>query len=299
MPTILCIVFAVLLAALFIRHISYRRQVERLGRRLAFINENHTSMTIGSELHTRELLELAEQIEKLNTRYKDIRFAYENNDESLRRTIADLSHDIRTPLTSLDGYFQLITDPRTTPESRARYTSVVKARIDSLNDMLDELFTYAKLQDAAYSITLAPLDLTALTADTVMSFYDDLKNAGIEPVIDIPEDALTIEANKEAMRRIEQNILKNALMHGSSLSVRLYTSGTKAVFECRDRFEGEMNQTQINHIFDRFYKADQSRSAKGSGMGLAIAKALTLKQGGTVAASVEEGEFVIRVELDR
>lgn len=170
MPTILCIILTFLLIFLFIKHLIYRRQVERLCRRLAYINEVHTSMQLHSELQAKELIQLAEEIEKLNVRYKEIRYAYENNDESLRKTIADLSHDIRTPLTSLDGYFQLITDSKTTPENRERYISIVKARLESLTDMLDELFTYAKLQDATYTLVLSPTDITALTADTVMSF---------------------------------------------------------------------------------------------------------------------------------
>ena len=294
---IICIILGILLTVFIIIHVSYRRQVFGLCRQVTFLNEKQTRLEVTSDIKAGELQELADQIEILNGKYKEIRSRYKNNNESLREMIANISHDIRTPLTSLDGYFQLLADPNTDNESRTKYTGIVKNRIESLKDMLEELFTYTKLSGTEYVLDMTETDITELTAETLMSFYDEFTKLGIEPKVEIPEDSLFINGNREALRRIEQNIMKNAYIHGTSLSVKLFQENGKAVFECSDVFIGNIADIDVNRIFDRFYKADSNRNSKGSGLGLAISKELTERHGGTISASTEDNLFTIRVEL--
>ena len=217
-------------------------------------------------------------------------------DAALRETITNLSHDIRTPLTSLDGYFQLLASEKTDQAKKEYYLGIIRNRIESLNSMLDELFTYAKLQDINYSIELSELDITAVTADILMSFYDELTERCEEPVVILPEEPVLIKGNKEAYTRVVQNIIRNALIHGRNIKVSLKREGTDVIFDCSDELLNPDTIIDTSRIFDRFYKANKARTnAKGSGLGLAISKELVERMGGRISAECNDGIFTIRI----
>ncbi|MBR5179987.1 MAG: HAMP domain-containing histidine kinase [Lachnospiraceae bacterium] len=293
---IVTIVFGILLIISLVYHVIYRRQVERLGRQIAFLNENKSEMKITTDIGTVELKELGKQIQKLNDRLQNTEKTYAKQDAALRETITNLSHDIRTPLTSLDGYFQLLAATNIDQEKKEYYLKIIKNRIESLNDMLNELFTYAKLQDVNYEIELTELDITTLTADILVSFYDVIAEKGEEPEVSLPEEPVLVMGNREAYSRVVQNIIKNAIVHGKSLKVSLRREGSDVIFECSDELLNPETAIDTSKIFDRFYKADKARTnAKGSGLGLAITKELVERMGGTINAECANGMFTIRV----
>ena len=293
---IVSIVFGILLIISLVYHVIYRRQVERLGRQVAFLNENKSEMKITTDIGTVELKELGKQIQKLNDRLQNTEKTYAKQDASLRETITNLSHDIRTPLTSLDGYFQLLAATNIDQEKKEYYLKIIKNRIESLNDMLNELFTYAKLQDVNYEIELTELDITALTADILVSFYDVIAEKGEEPEVSLPEEPVLVMGNREAYSRVVQNIIKNAIVHGKNLKVSLKREGSDVIFECSDELLNPETVIDTSKIFDRFYKADKARTnTKGSGLGLAITKELVERMGGTINAECANGTFTIRV----
>ena len=296
--TLLVIALAIVSAALFTANRIYRRQVQQLCRQLKFINENETQQRPYTDINTREFRELAEEIAKLTDKVRETEVKHMRQDEALRETIANISHDIRTPLTSLDGYFQLLTSEELPQEKKAQYAEIIRSRITSLNDMLDELFTYAKLQDPNYELELSPMDMTAVTADIVLSFYDEIQKSGNEPVIGLPEEPVMISAEKGSYTRIVQNLVRNALIHGKNLSVRLTEADGKAVLECSDELVNKDEPVDASRVFERFYKADKARGTKGSGLGLAISKELTEKMGGRIGAECENGIFSIKLSFD-
>ncbi|MCR5322246.1 MAG: HAMP domain-containing histidine kinase [Lachnospiraceae bacterium] len=293
---IIAIVLLGILIIVLLGHIIiYRRQVAQLCRQLAFINTNKTRAEPQVDINLPELNKLVEQIRILNERLKETQINCLRQDEALRETIANLSHDIRTPLTSLDGYFQLLSAEGVTQERKEYYTGIIRSRLESLSEMLDELFTYAKLQDPNYEIELMPMDMTAVTAEVLLSFYDDIKKNGDSPQIELPDEVITINSSKSAYTRIIQNIVKNALMHGRNLSVKMFRESGEAVVICSDEPLNSDVRIDIDRVFDRFYKADKARSGKGSGLGLAISKELVIKMGGRIEARYENGIFAIEI----
>ena len=293
---IISIVLCIMLIISLLYHIIYRRQVEGLSRQTAFLNEKKTELKINTDLNAKELKSLAAEIRRLNDSFNETKISLIKQDAALRETITNLSHDIRTPLTSLDGYFQLLASEKIDQDKKEHYLGIIRNRIESLNSMLDELFTYAKLQDINYSIELSELDITAVTADILMSFYDDIAGRGEEPVVSLPEEPVIINGNKEAYTRVVQNIIKNALVHGKNLSVSLRREGSDVIFECSDELLNPDTVIDTSRIFDRFYKADKARTnAKGSGLGLAITKELVERMGGKISAECRDGRFSIRV----
>ena len=293
---IISIVLCIMLIISLVYHIIYRRQVEGLSRQTAFLNEKKTELKINTDLNAKELKSLAAEIRKLNDNFNETKINLMKQDAALRETITNLSHDIRTPLTSLDGYFQLLASEKTDQAKKEYYLGIIRNRIESLNSMLDELFTYAKLQDINYSIELSELDITAVTADILMSFYDELTERCEEPVVILPEEPVLIKGNKEAYTRVVQNIIRNALIHGRNIKVSLKREGTDVIFDCSDELLNPDTIIDTSRIFDRFYKADKARTnAKGSGLGLAISKELVERMDGRISAECNDGIFTIRI----
>ena len=140
------------------------------------------------------------------------------------------------------------------------------------------------------------MDINALTADILMSFYDDITERGETPEVELPENPVIINGNKDAYTRVVQNIIKNALVHGKNLKVSLKNEDGKAEFACSDELENPETRIDTSKIFDRFYKADKARTnAKGSGLGLAITKELVERMGGSISAGFNDGIFTITV----
>ena len=220
------------------------------------------------------------------------------NEEHLKETITNLSHDIRTPLTSLDGYFQLLAQSDSEEEQR-HYIEVIQSRISSLKDILEELFTYTKLQNEQYELKMETVDFGKCVYDTVFSFYDEFQTKGLEPEIDFCEGNILIEGNTEAIRRILQNIIKNALVHGSQkIRMKLFSENNDIIFLCENDLENP-GDIDIKKIFSKFYKADTARTSNTTGLGLSIAKSLVERMDGTIIAKIVNDMFLIRVMFFR
>lgn len=272
----------------------YRRQVKLTCRQLAFLNENKTNLRLTSQQPFPELNALIDGMNEVIDHSRQIEKNALDNESQLKSTITSLSHDIRTPLTSLDGYFQLLLTS-TSREERERYIKIIQTRIKSLNDMLEELFTYTKLQDHEYELEPTTIDFGKCVFDTVFSFYEEFQARGIEPEADFCQGHFYISGNEEALRRTIQNLVKNALVHGHSwIAFSMFTEDGHVGFSCsNDTLHPE--EIQMDQIFRRFYKADSARTHNSTGLGLSIAAGLTRRMGGTVSADLEDDIFSVRV----
>lgn len=291
------ILLSLLVLILLVSFIYYRRQVMRLSRHVAFMNEHKTKMMVNDDIHTSELSALTEEINRLAVKTNRIEEEYFRKESEIKDTMANISHDIRTPLTSLDGYFQLLTSAET-PEERERYLSIIKSRIDSLNTMLNELFTYTKLQNESYELEISRINFSKTVFDTCFSFYDEFSGRGIEPTVEFCQQQLYVNANTEALQRSIQNIIKNAFIHGAeNVTFTLLENGNKAEFICSNSVNAP-ETIDIKKIFTRFYKADKARTKTSSGLGLAIAHDFTVKMGGEISASLNGNIFSIKISFD-
>lgn len=275
---------------------AYRRQVVLTCRRLTFVRTQKTNLRLTVAFPFRELGALADNINELLDRFDEAQRTTRHSESVLKETLTNLSHDIRTPLTSLDGYFQLLVQSDEEGERR-HYLEVIQNRLQSLKDMLEELFTYTKLQDAAYDMELTHTDFTQCVCDTVFSFYDAFAARTITPHADFAEARLFINGNAQAVRRIVQNILKNALTHGKSqISLALFQTDGEVCFRCENDVE-HPEEIDMEQVFSRFYKADSARTRVSSGLGLSIAKELAERMHGTISASLRDDRFTVELRF--
>ena len=276
--------------------ISYKRQVKDICRQLRFLQECDSNMLITTEMKKGHIGELAELLNTLLKERKKERADYQKKEQMIADIYTNLSHDIRTPLTSLDGYFQLLEETQE-ENDRKRYIQIIQERIESLKEMLEELFTYTKLQNGTYELKLEPQNVGQILKETVFSYYDDWAEQGISPQFEITEEPVWIRGNKQALRRTIQNIIKNGLDHGNK-EIRIQLSRNEKQMELvfQNKIEpGE--QFDISRVFERFYKADKARSKSSTGMGLSIAKGFVEKMHGEIAAEIKEDWFCIKISF--
>ena len=287
--TILCIILILIIVLIL-------RQVNSICRCLDFIKSNKTNMKLLSHTPLKPLNRLIDSINQLLSETARERRAVEKEDRSLKDSLTGISHDIRTPLTSLSGYFQLLQDTED-PAEKARYSAVIRARIRDLESMLENLFSYTKLQDSDYKLPLSRINFTECVIDTTLAFYEQFSEKEIAPCVDIDENPVHIQGNTAAAHRLLQNILKNALEHGTeSISISLYSQGCKIIFICANKCKTP-DEIDISGVFHKFYKADPARSDTSTGLGLTIAQELARRMGGTLEASLEGDIFSIRAEF--
>lgn len=292
----LVLALLVISISLLIALIHYRSQIRKNCRQLEVMQKHSSNQRLTSEVPYKEVKELVRRINEICNHYQEDKIIIERNENNLKEAIANLSHDIRTPLTSLDGYVQLLvmTD---SAEEKEHYLQIIQNRISSLKELLEELFTYTKMQDQNYELTIVPMDGRQCICETVLAFYEDFEKRGLTPEVNFCEEDIPIVANEVALRRVIQNLVKNALVHGvSRIGLTLERTDGKLHFTCfNDKKADEI--IDVDQIFERFYKGDKARTSTSTGLGLAIAKGLIERMHGTIAADVKDEMFVIDIFL--
>ena len=275
---------------------KYQRQVKDICRKLAFLMKHDSNMLIHREFDLGGIGMLSDRLnDLLELRRKEKQY-YQEKETLIADTYTNLSHDIRTPLTSLDGYFQLMEACENVEEQR-RYLNIIHERIHSLNEMLEELFMFTKLKNESYRLELTSCCINRILKETVFSYYDDWVRREIQPDIQITEEQLYIHGNKQGLSRIIQNVIKNGLDHGEKkIRIVLKREQNQAVLRISNQVTAS-EQIDIEHVFDRFYKADAARSKTSTGLGLSIAREFVRRMNGEIGAKIEENEFIVEMSF--
>lgn len=253
--------------------------------------ERGSSASCKIDLHTQGSKALAVAINDELADHQDERIAMQRSRSELQASLAHLSHDIRTPLTGARGYVQLM-ESEEDEEIRMRYHEAVVRRLDDLNDMLDQLFTFTQVNDVEYHLDVDKIDANEVLAEVLLALFPQFQEKGSEPVLLIEEENMVV-ADTEALTRIMQNLISNSLRHGSG-ALRVEQQGSCYVFSNR---VDDPAAIDVDRLFERFYKSDSTRSGQGSGLGLAIVSQLSGAMGATVSAHLEGDTLSIKLCL--
>ena len=287
---LVCGVAGVALAALV-----YERQLRRLARSLRE-RDAHSNTRLTVEAPGRGFAELAAAVNgQLDAAQKERVEALRRRRE-FQRDLASLSHDVRTPLMGAKGYVRLAQDARERPdgeEAVARHLAAAEARLDDMGALLDQLFAYAQASDPDLALDLRPVRVLPLLADVLVGHYPAFDERGWEPQVDFEDEALATDADPEALARIFENLVGNALRHGAStLAVRQRGRVVTFANEVADP-----SALDVTRLFERFYRADASRSASGAGLGLAVSASLAEAMGMRLSARLEGRMLCIDLEI--
>ncbi|MCI5587614.1 MAG: HAMP domain-containing histidine kinase [Lachnospiraceae bacterium] len=251
-----------------------------------------------------EIGEIAVQVNKMSD---DIKRLMESEREALQTNkdmITCVAHDLRTPLTSVLGYLQLATDTeKYSDEERQHYAHIAMKKANRLQGLIEELFSYTKLMSGEITLHLNEIDIVKLVEQMIEEFYPLFNENNLECTLRRNIDSLILNVDGELMARAVQNLISNAIKYGKD---------GKRVFIELEKFEHEVQirvtnfglvipQESIGHIFDKFYRVEESRSSQtgGSGLGLNIAQQIAVLHGGTIdVTSGSDGTcFTIAIPL--
>lgn len=278
--------------------IQYRRQMKKICRQMSFLKKHDSNMLIQTEIRWGNLGELSDQLNELLTKQRKEHQEYLKKEAMIADTYTNLSHDIRTPLTSLDGYFQLL-EETSSKEEQKKYLHMIQGRIHSLKEMLEELFLFTKVKNTAYHLELSEVCIDSILKQTIFSYYDEWTQKNIHPEIDFPSHRLYVIGNEAGLRRIFENVIKNGLDHGIHRIWIQMSEDQEHVYLKISNEVQHPEEIDISQVFERFYKADAARSKTSSGLGLSIARELAVRMQAELSAGMEKNEFYIQAMFQR
>lgn len=301
MQNVLCLALALMTCIsvwLAVRLGRYRRQVRHMIEELSMMQQEDTNYRLSSCCRAGRTQEVVTLLNGIMERYRGEQVILKRENRTYRESITSISHDIRTPLTSAKGYLQMLSKNAVPVEKRGEYIAAVERRVDDVTEMLNQLFAYARVEAGELELNLEKTNITNVFMDTISMFYDDFSRKGCEPVIAVPQTPCYVLADRYALVRIIENLIKNALVHGTgNYAFCLKTCEDKVCLSVSNRTPS-IGQKDIERIFDRFYTTDTSRSRRMTGLGLAIVRQFAERMNAAVAATLEEDIFTIEITFE-
>ena len=224
---------------------------------------------------------------------------YRRKEQDLRRQIADVSHDLRTPLTSILGYLQLLEEDGLSPDKRAEYLQIIRGRAAILQTLITSFYDLSRIEGGQWQLERELVDLGRELGDQLAMAYEQLARQGIGVEVSIQEGLPPVWGDRNGVVRVLSNLLTNAYKHGSDyLAVRAWAEDGRVVTTFSNGAKG-MTAEDAFHVFDRFYTADRTRSGQNTGLGMAIVKALVEQMGHQVSAELRDEVFTVTVRWTR
>ena len=289
----ICAVVALALAAaiLLLKWALLWASLREVSRELAEKLRTDTNTLISLSSGDRAVRALAAQMNIQLQSLRRERLRLQKGDAELKNAITNVSHDLRTPLTAICGYLELLEKEEHSEKAR-RYLAVIRERSQAMRDLTEELFRYSMAAAAAEEMTRQPVSVKDVLEQSLAGFYGSLTEKGISPEIRLPNGPVVRNLDPAALRRIFDNLLNNALKYSDGdLRVSLTEAG-EAVFS---NAAGKLDCVQTQRLFDRFYTVE---TASGStGLGLSIAHMLVEKMGGEIGAEYVSGRLRIFVRF--
>lgn len=279
--------------------IFMRRQIIRLRQFVATLQEGDTSITVPVDFQTPEIGKLVDEMNLLVEKYRKSIGELKHKDETIKETITNLAHDVRTPLTSIEGYAKILKKSGNLSKEDVEAVDTILERSETLKRLLNQLFDFARLESDSFEYHEMALDLNAILRKTAVSFYSNFEAKGEEPEIRIAEEEFRCVADPDTVTRVFSNIIFNALVHGkTNYSIASWQEPEAYAF-CFKNDAGDIAPEDLDRLFDRFFTTDKSRSKKTTGLGLAIAKKIVTHMGGEIKAELKDGLFGIVILIPK
>lgn len=295
---VICVLLAIALTLAVIKIVLLRRGFDELTENIEDQVSGKTQIPVTlttSDPHARHTAEI------LNRELKNLdreRNEYLDGNRKVAEAVTGISHDIRTPLTAINSYLDLMADEKD-EALKAQYLERIKSRTLSLSDLADELFKYSTSTDPerypvqTENIVSEPIDICRVLEECMLSFYAGFKKRGIEPDIEIPDEPVFVLCDKKSANRIFENIISNAIKYANNdLKVKLDPKG-QVIFS---NPAPDLTPVSAAKLFDRYFTVNEGHAS--TGLGFSIAKELITRNNGTIEADLKEGILMITVSFN-
>lgn len=284
---ILLIIIFSLVIKLFFVHKTVREIEAQFTERL--MTETNTLIDIS---HRNKIM--CGFAKRLNTELRKLRkerHRFQQGDLELKNAVTNISHDLRTPLTAISGYLDLLDNAEKSEEAE-RYIKVIRNRTEVLRQLTEELFCYSVVTSPEYDNDVEFVSVNSVLEESILGFYAVLQERNITPNISMPENKVFRKVNRAALSRIFSNLLNNAIKYSDGdLNITLNDTG-EITFS---NTASDLSEVDVKKLFDRFYTVENAR--KSTGLGLSISRILIEQMKGTISAQYKNGKLSICIWL--
>ena len=283
----------VLFIAIFfiLKVLIMKQEIKNIGSCLTNIINTDTNNLITINTNDNDLKKLANTLNKSLKELRKLELEYKNGNKELKTSITNISHDLRTPLTAIRGYLDLM-DNDNLSEKQIKYLNIIDSKVKDLTFLTEQLFDFSKTLDIHAEMKQESIVINDILEDSVASFYSLFKEHNITPNIDICREKVIRVLNENILKRIFENIISNAIKYSKQdFNIKLYNNG---IIEFSNQADG-LDQVSLEQLFDRYYTVKSTK--KSNGIGLSIAKQLVDLSGGKIEAKYKNNILKIKIEF--
>ena len=297
--SIVIAVVAVLTSIVLVRRV--KKQIAEMTDALVDVKNGNGNRRILSA--TNELVSpLAYEINEIVVSYESRLSIVRQTEEINRQLMTSLSHDVRTPLTTLIGYLDAAYKGLVTGKDRDDYIEIARRKAHDLKEYIDVLFDWFKLNSDEFALEIQSVEAAELTRNILIDWIPIFEDKQVDYDIDIPEQPVRVRLDTDSYMRIINNLIQNVIAHSHAdkIKISLSKQGNNLRLLLADNGVG-IEKEDLKHIFERLYKCDKGRSEKGSGLGLSIVHQLVEKMGGSITVESLPGkgtEFMLLFPLE-
>jgi signal transduction histidine kinase len=286
-------VLLIITLSLIVKIILMRQSADEIRTGISKRMQTDTNTLLSISSHDRKMRKLAADINQELRLLRRERRRLQGGNQELLSSVTNLSHDLRTPLTAICGYLDLLEQEEKSQDA-TRYLAYIDGRIQALKQLTEELFRYSLILSAEKSLSLEFLPINNILEESLASFYAVLTEKGIIPQIQLTEKPILRLVNKSALIRVFGNVLSNALKYSDGdLTITLDDTG-EITFSNTTH---SLTKIQVGKLFDRFFSVEEATDS--TGLGLSISSALVDQMHGSIFAQLDEGRLTIRISFPK
>lgn len=282
------VVLSILVITLLIRVVTTNIELKNITRELKEITEKDTNLLLSTSSGDKSIKILVDSLNKELKKLLSLKREYSKGIFDVKKSAENIAHDIRTPLTVIKGYVDLLEKEELSEEGR-KYLEIIKGRVDYMKEMTDELFLSLSMKSRGV-LNLSNIDAKSILEEALVSYYNEFKKKGMSPSLMTPNEKVIIKADSKALYRAYSNIISNALKYGEGeFKVEMDEKGN-TIFS---NLAPNMDSVEANKLLDRYYTISDAKAS--SGIGLSISKEILQEMGGELKEKLENQRLYISI----
>lgn len=276
--------------------ILLKKSLKKLNRDLdkKIITESNVLLT--TDVSDKDLCKLIKTINNTLKEYTSLKNEYENKNSNLRKMMTNISHDLRTPLTSALGYIDILLKTSSNPKD-IKNLKIIEERLKRLSELINSFFEFSKIISNDEEIKVNKVNLVKILENSISNHYEDFSNDKRVINLNISKPKINILSNEMMLMRIFDNLIRNSYKHSKgNLDIKVEINNNIVITFTNDLLNKNLD---TERIFDEFYTVDIARTKGNTGLGLAIVKEFVKELGGTITASKKENKLIMTITFDK